>query len=199
MKEFISYYYTYKVVLCKLTIRATSLPYTEIVTYRHIINHLFPVYIKYYAHLCNNYIVKINYGIVIPIEFLLLTYILNKCIIIISSSQYLVKIDSYLSILSVQTVGVPQRFVGFYLVLFFFFYITSNGNDQPLGPDPPHMGYPTSNPRPPILIGVIFMVKMRVLIFFYVVFILIHIICSYLHIIIIYLMFGMHKPRRFFY
>ena len=60
------------------------------------------------------------------------------------------------------------------------------------------MGYPTSNPRPPILIGVIFMVEMRVLIFFYVVFILIHIICSYLHIIFIYLMFGMHKPRRFF-
>ena len=66
-----------------------------------------------------------------------------------------------------------------------------------MGHDPPHMGYPTSNPRPPILISVIFMVEMRVLIFFYVFFILHHIICAYLHILFIYIMFGMHKPRRF--
>ena len=52
------------------------------------------------------------------------------------------------------------------------------------------------HPIPPIVIGVIFMVEMRVLIFFYVVFIILHIICAYLHIIFIYLMFGMHKPRR---
>ena len=68
---------------------------------------------------------------------------------------------------------------------------------NPFWPDPPHFGYPTSNPRLPILISVIFMVEMDVMIFFSIVFILFHIICAYSHIIFIYFMFCMHKSRRF--